>query len=207
MPAARRASSQSLLHQGIGRTERVGDAPRRRKSQSLLHQGIGRTAKNHHSTRARRVSVPSSSGHRPDEPSFPPPPPFAGLSPFFIRASAGPLGCVVQREAEMSQSLLHQGIGRTIDEYADNNCPLSQSLLHQGIGRTLLGRWNTCYKPSQSLLHQGIGRTFAKGEQMPRVCLSPFFIRASAGPAAAANERLVPVSVPSSSGHRPDPCS
>ena len=58
--------SQSLLHQGIGRTSQSRRLATASRSQSLLHQGIGRTP--YHSSGASPVlvSVPSSSGHRPD---------------------------------------------------------------------------------------------------------------------------------------------
>ena len=38
-----RNASQSLLHQGIGRTIEYAETPYNELSQSLLHQGIGRT--------------------------------------------------------------------------------------------------------------------------------------------------------------------
>ena len=59
-----------------------------------------------------------------------------GLSPFFIRASAGPDWLDSQRLALSSQSLLHQGIGRTGEDCGGEAAGMSQSLLHQGIGRT-----------------------------------------------------------------------
>ena len=65
-------------------------------------------------------------------------------------------------------------------KYAHTN--LSQSLLHQGIGRTEQYIISEKKFLSQSLLHQGIGRTmprFLASGGGPR--LSPFFIRASAG--------------------------
>ena len=200
-------ASQSLLHQGIGRTALLAHGMRREASQSLLHQGIGRTPDVAPRCRRTAVSVPSSSGHRPDDVDrlndlF-----RDGLSPFFIRASAGrgeigPLGADIK-----SQSLLHQGIGRTaISANIVNqlrvsvpsssghrpdikSSPLwqvldgSQSLLHQGIGRTFALGAIVVLVLSQSLLHQGIGRTAhcCFVNPVPER-LSPFFIRASAGP-------------------------
>ena len=134
---ARRHRSQSLLHQGIGRTAPSTSLPssagrlspffirasagRSERtcmpstawSQSLLHQGIGRT---HARTPGHRLLV-------------------------------------------WSQSLLHQGIGRTLLRYAWQVLALSQSLLHQGIGRTASRSAVAMCRWSQSLLHQGIGRT------------------------------------------------
>ena len=128
-------------------------------SQSLLHQGIGRTSLGRCTATNWRVSVPSSSGHRPDYARINKFGCTCRLSPFFIRASAGP---IIPREwvdQDWSQSLLHQGIGRTPWPVTVTRAAMSQSLLHQGIGRTKVRVEKLLPPASQSLLHQGIGRT------------------------------------------------
>ena len=224
---ARRHRSQSLLHQGIGRTHAPTSWPQQcNASQSLLHQGIGRTlciADKEYCTglspffirasagrgqtpaigsglvsvpsssghrpdldcdthgKSFAVSVPSSSGHRPDiSRSVVAMMPF-GLSPFFIRASAGRTIVPLSRSHWRSQSLLHQGIGRTE---------------HRSMTRT----GNLVSVPSSSGHRPDLRSTV----HTAHIGLSPFFIRASAGPIAAASEDPRSVSVPSSSGHRPD---
>ena len=156
--------SQSLLHQGIGRTDSLGSAARHGErlspffirasagrcrptraasefeSQSLLHQGIGRT----------RLRWQASSWR-------------SCLSPFFIRASAGPASAACWRQCN----------------------GLSPFFIRASAGRLVIG-YRRRRVGSQSLLHQGIGRTVRRHRLRLRLR----------------------VSVPSSSGHRPDlPCS
>ena len=175
------------------------------------------------------------------------------LSPFFIRASAGPVSKPVirsQRGVSVPSSSGHRPDSIVTKSAIFRS---SQSLLHQGIGRTMLPACLITFVRSQSLLHQGIGRTShncsaeeaeslspffiraSAGRVFPlpmeiRIGLSPFFIRASAGLKGYDKEVTGPglspffirasagrlpsprrlsetVSVPSSSGHRPDPQS
>ena len=220
------AASQSLLHQGIGRTWRAVDADTAHQSQSLLHQGIGRTGSRSSSEEAFPSQSLLHQGIGRTEMPYPAAPGVA------------------------SQSLLHQGIGRTRHDHCWNVFQKSQSLLHQGIGRTRwcrlerragavsvpsssghrpdgnstrLRHWSSVSVPSssghrpdssrlrceirgrsQSLLHQGIGRTRRLSRSDRRYGLSPFFIRASAGRncACAAQQRncLSPFFIRASAG-------
>ena len=130
--------SQSLLHQGIGRTWVFGLLVHNQWSQSLLHQGIGRTNLRIWETQMSLVSVPSSSGHRADLADDQHQLRYIRLSPFFIRASGGPFRKTAATQQLASQSLLHQGIGRTWNTWPIAKHAVSQSLLHQGIGRTAI---------------------------------------------------------------------
>ena len=151
------------------------------------------------------------------------------LSPFFIRASAGHAEKCAINAIGGSQSLLHQGIGRThagslpglshqvsvpsssghrpdVEMIRSVHDIPSQSLLHQGIGRTLV----SCprrggLRLSPFFIRASAGRDKQK-ISIIAVGLSPFFIRASAGPKGGGRIDVSRfVSVPSSSGHRPDP--
>ena len=197
--------SQSLLHQGIGRTyegERCKPRPGVSVPSSSGHRADSRLRKlgTHH-----LVSVPSSSGHRADglgveEKSVP------GVSvPSSSGHRADPLEIMLSNAVSVSvpSSSGHRADPRVVRTGHER---LSQSLLHQGIGRTEAGLCAGAVVGSQSLLHQGIGRTrdeksltesgrvsvpSSSGHRADRSCpagseshsgLSPFFIRASGGP-------------------------
>ena len=153
------------------------------RSQSLLHQGIGRTQSGHALNRL-----------------------LSGLSPFFIRASAGRrTGRAMRPQIRLSPFFIRASAGRRLPNRQHARIRLSPFFIRASAGRSL--RWiRAATVESQSLLHQGIGRTSCDSRAIGSdSSLSPFFIRASAGPdCSQADAQAADVSVPSSSGHRPD---
>ena len=174
-------------------------------SQSLLHQGIGRTGLLGGEWRQYRVSVPSSSGHRPDEGTSPPRSNRLCLSPFFIRASAGHCSAISRGKPRGLSPFFIRASGGPLLRYPGPTALESQSLLHQGIGRTTTGS-----RTSDETLVSVPSSSGHRPDMIVGVCasaivgLSPFFIRASGGLADLRQGPSAEVSVPSSSGHRAD---
>ena len=219
---------------------RVPGSDRTREALSELVEG---------SVPTRRVSVPSSSGLRPDI-TAPTATASMGFSSFFIRTSAGRRMCgndvevvgfssffirtsagLLDRGRNLCtvsfQFLLHQDFGRTVLEGIDLSNTQFQFLLHQDFGRTRLSRQDVRSLRFQFLLHQDFGRThvrivphgregfssffirtsaglYAAVVWVGEVCFSSFFIRTSAGRTSPPLRGRHRVSVPSSSGLRPD---
>ncbi len=151
---------------------------------------------------ARCVSVPSSSGLRPDPVAAPPPPP-AGFSSFFFRTSAG---LMVHRDqvrstvsVPSSSGLRPDTGGRQRRRELDVSVPSSSGLRPDAVPRRLDSAWGfSSFFFRTSAGHRRHGR--------PREAagFSSFFFRTSAGPLPSPPHQGFRVSVPSSSGLRPD---
>ena len=174
---------QSLLHQGVVRTNGSSAYAGTPQFQSLLHQGVVRTRSCRRLEPASLVSIPSSSGRRSNRAYVQRLYHYLCFNPFFIRAS------------------FEHGIG-----YCDDGPPWFQSLLHQGVvrtrcsgsGRLLKVRFNpffirasferpeaTFRKHFQSFNPFFIRASFEQNQKHNRMLFlrfNPFFIRASFEP-------------------------
>ncbi len=174
---------QSLLHQGVVRTSTaLITTSSSTRFQSLLQQGVVRPQLMWRINLFKIVSIPSSSGRRSNSPARYLGVLFGGFNPFFIRASFEPVMQDTSLKLLAFQSLLHQGVVRTVQEAE-------------------LERKSAGFNPFF------IRASF---EHLPSVlvdqdkhCFNPFFIRASFEPCGPAQGVLLGrVSIPSSSGRR-----
>ncbi len=193
---------QFLLHQDFGRTVVVGRWRMQVTFQFLLHQDFGRTQPTHAQRRVG-VSVPSSSGLRPDC-GFQRGNGMPGFSSFFIRTSAGretrcesstffvsvPSSSGLRPDSlsisigggRGFQFLLHQDFGRTRSvPPGDQPTGFSSFFIRTSAGRSLLCLGRRVPRFSSFFIRTSAGQT---GEEKwhVRIRFSSFFIRTSAGP-------------------------